>query len=275
MKAASRGVRSIEVGGRLLSVIASAGRPLMLRDIAHSADVTPAQAHAYLVSFRKIGLVEQDATSGLYRVGPFGLQLGLARLRAVDALRLTSSAVAGLVEEIDLMVTVTVWGAFGPTIIQVIEGSRQVHVNLRAGAVYSLSGTATGRVFGAFLPKTTVQEHLAVERADMGGAQGARIGAEIGDAHFWDAVAETRRFGYSAAEGSPIPGVNGISAPVFDYTGQIQLAVTVIGPATAVDIRPNSTLTKRLAAFTADLSAQLGYDLGATAPSPTPIAAIT
>jgi DNA-binding IclR family transcriptional regulator len=64
-----------------------AGQPLMLRDIAAGAKVTPAQAHAYLVSFRKLGLVEQDVASNHYQLGPFALQLGLARLRSFNPLR--------------------------------------------------------------------------------------------------------------------------------------------------------------------------------------------
>src|SRR3978361_911608 len=96
MDVTGRGVQSVEVGGRLLAVMASAGRALMLRDISGGAKVTPAQAHAYLVSFRKIGLVEQDRASGLYKLGPFALQLGLARLRSLDAFRLTGNAVVDL-----------------------------------------------------------------------------------------------------------------------------------------------------------------------------------
>jgi len=264
MASESRGVQSIEVGGRILGALASAGRPLMLRDVAAMADVAPAQAHAYLVSFRKIGLVEQDAQSGLYRVGPFALQLGLARLRAVDALRLTGAAVAGFAEDINLMVTVTVWGSFGPTIVQVLEGTRQVHVNLRAGAVYSLTGTATGLVFGAFLPKATVQAHLASVRGED---HTGRIGAEADDAAFGRAIVDVRRRGYAVAKGSPIPGVNALGTPVFDHSGQLQLAVTVIGPAASVDIAPESALARRLLAFTGDLSRQLGYD-GQTDGSP-------
>ncbi|HMN70504.1 MAG TPA: IclR family transcriptional regulator [Rhodoblastus sp.] len=258
MATESRGVQSIEVGGRILSALASSGRPLMLRDVAALAEVAPAQAHAYLVSFRKIGLVEQDAQSGLYRVGPFALQLGLARLRAVDALRLAGAAVPGFADEINLMVTVTVWGSFGPTIVQVLEGTRQVHVNLRAGAVYSLTGTATGVVFGAFLPKATVQSHIdGVRGEDHTG----RIGAEVDDAAFGQAIVEVRRRGYAVAKGSPIPGVNALSAPVFDHNGQLQLVVTVIGPAVSVDIAPESALARRLLAFTGGLSRQLGYDV--------------
>src|SRR5579859_5672383 len=74
-----RGVQSVEVAGRILSVLADSNRPMMLRDIADATAMPPGQAHPYIVSFRKIGLVEQDAASGLYRLGWFALHLGLAR----------------------------------------------------------------------------------------------------------------------------------------------------------------------------------------------------
>src|SRR3954447_16737748 len=97
--ATSRGVQSVEVGGRILVAMVQAGRPLMLRDLAGGADVTPAQAHAYLVSFRKLGLVEQDTATGRYQLGPFALQLGLARMRISNPLRLAGDAAAALAAE--------------------------------------------------------------------------------------------------------------------------------------------------------------------------------
>jgi DNA-binding IclR family transcriptional regulator len=257
MEVEGRGVGSIVVGGRLLEVMAAAGRPLMLRDIAAGAKITPAQAHAYLVSYRKLDLVEQVNSSGLYQLGPFALQLGLARMRSVDALRLANAAVVDLAAELGLMLTVAVWGTFGPTIVQVQEAVDQVHVNLRAGAVYAVRSTATGRVFAAFLPQAIIKAHLDAERQD--GSERHRIGNPEAASGFEKEVEQVKRLGYATANGSPIPSINAISAPVFDHTGQMQLAATLIGPAKVVDIRRGSPQVKRLLAFTEDLSSKLGY----------------
>ena len=261
-----RGVQSVEVGGRILSAMAQAGRPLMLRDIAAGAKVTPAQAHAYLVSFRKLGLVEQEPGSVRYQLGPFALQLGLARMRSSNTLRMAGGATVALAAELGLMVTVTVWGSFGPTIVQVQEAVDQLHVNIRAGAVYSLTGTATGRVFAAFLPAAVIQPRIAAERRE--GARSQRIGDAITPERFALEVAEVKRLGYATAAGSPIPGVNAVSAPVFDHTGQMQLAVTLIGPADAVDVARNGPHARRLLDVTAQLSSQLGHSGPSPAQSP-------
>ena len=44
----SRGIQSIDVGGRLLEALARVGEPMMLRDLAREAAMTPAKAHPYL-----------------------------------------------------------------------------------------------------------------------------------------------------------------------------------------------------------------------------------
>ena len=258
----SRGVQSIEVGGRILVAMVQAGRPLMLRDLAGGADVAPAQAHAYLVSFRKLGLVEQDPATGRYQLGPFALQLGLARMRVSNPLRLVGHAAAELAAELGLMVTITVWGTFGPTIVQVHEAADQVHVNVRAGAVYSITGTATGRVFGAYLPAKQMTPRLEAELAE--GSRSQRVGNPTSRTQFESEVARIRRHGYATAEGNPVPGINGIAAPVFDHSGQMQLAVTLIGPAPVVGTTQDSPQVVALLEFTRRFSMQLGYEPDST-----------
>jgi DNA-binding IclR family transcriptional regulator len=252
-----RGVQSVEVGGRILSALVKAGKPLMLRELATLADIAPAQAHAYLVSFRKLELVEQDVATGRYQLGPFALQLGIARLRSFDPLRLAGQAIIDFSEEIGLMVTIAVWGTHGPTIVQVQEGSDQVHVNVRTGTVFSITGTATGKLFAAFMPPKVIESQVTEELRKGARIQG--IGTATSRKELETDIAYVRRHGYAPTESKPVTGINAIAAPVFDYSGQMQLVITVIGPMGVLDVGPNSAYTKALLAFTHRVSAQLGY----------------
>jgi len=252
-----RGVQSVEVGGRILAALVSAGKPLMLRELATLADVAPAQAHAYLVSFRKLELVEQEAASGRYQLGPFALQLGIARLRSFDPLRLAGQAIIDFSEEIGLMVTIAVWGTHGPTIVQVQEGSDQVHVNVRTGTVFTITGTATGKVFAAFMPPKVIEAQVTEELRKGARIQG--IGTATSRKELETDIASARSLGYAPTEGKPVTGINAIAAPVFDYSGKMQIVITVIGPMGVLDVGADSAYTKALLAFTHRLSAQLGY----------------
>ncbi|MCB1966488.1 MAG: helix-turn-helix domain-containing protein, partial [Candidatus Accumulibacter sp.] len=75
-----QGIQSIEVGSRLLRALAASQRSMMLRDLARNAGMPAAKARRYLVSFMRMGLVEQDANTGRYDLGEFSLELGLASL---------------------------------------------------------------------------------------------------------------------------------------------------------------------------------------------------
>lgn len=61
-------------------LLAEAAKPLTLRDLAAGVGMTSAKAHPYLVSFIRVGLVQQDRITGQYELGPFALQMGLVSL---------------------------------------------------------------------------------------------------------------------------------------------------------------------------------------------------
>ena len=253
-------MQSIEVGGRLLLALVEVGEPMMLRDLARRAEVTAAQAHAYLVSYRKHGLVEQDANTGRYRLGPFALQLGIARMRSFDPLRMAGDAIAIFAAETRLTIALVVWGTHGPTVVQIQEGTDQLYTNTRAGTVYSVSGTATGRIFAAFMPEDIIKAAVAHENSE--GAETKRVGAPVSFKKLIEVIKLIRARGYSTIDIPPVPGVRALSAPVFDHVGQIQFAITVIGPETILDTSESSPTVRDLLAFTHKLSSQFGHDNG-------------
>jgi DNA-binding IclR family transcriptional regulator len=253
-----RGIQSIEIGGRLLAALASAAKPMMLRDLAEAAAIPPGQAHAYLVSYRKLELVEQDPVSGRYRLGPFALHLGLARLRGVEPYQLASEAIATLVDQLDLAATIAVWGTHGATVVRVQESSHQIHANVRPGSVFGLTTTATGRLFAAFLPQRLVEPMIKAELRDP--SRQSQTGLPRPTlAELRAELAGIRRRGLASTQGQPIPGLSALSGPVFDHSGQMQVAITLIGPSAVVDVSAESAQAAALLAFTNGLSERLGY----------------
>ncbi|MCX7893652.1 MAG: helix-turn-helix domain-containing protein [Burkholderiales bacterium] len=172
-----RGIQSIEVGGQLLKALVRAGSALALKDLARAAGMTPAKAHPYLVSFGKLGLVEQDAVSGRYGLGPLALQLGLIGLQQVDPVRLAVAQLPALAAQLGCTVSAAVWGPMGPIIVHVEHGPTPVHVAMRHGTPASLRHTGTGKVFAAFAPPQAVAEAL-LERIEVLEDQAARIRAD-------------------------------------------------------------------------------------------------
>lgn len=252
-----RGVQTIETGGRILGALAQARGPLQLRDLAEMVGISSAQLHPYMVSFRQMDLVEQT-DRGLYQLGPFALHLGLSRLRNQNAYRETISRVGALSDDLGLMVSIAVWGMHGPTITYVQEFDARIHANVQVGGNYNMTVTATGAVFGAFLPRSATEPVVERELSDREFLRRAffKVDAET----YRAATVRARRDGYATTRDMPIPGVSAVAAPVFDHTGKMQLAVTVIGPTGYIDLGPEGAPVRELLEFTATLSRDLGYD---------------
>jgi DNA-binding IclR family transcriptional regulator len=234
-----RGIQSVEVGGRLLDALARHRTPLALGVLADAAQLPSAQAHTYLVSLTRLGLVKRDALTGNYEPGPLALRLGLLHLEQQSAYRVAVPHVAALAESTGFSVAVCVGGPQGPTIVRYERGGFPLHVNLHVGTVMSLSGTATGRVFRAFHDAAQVAAMLANQ-------QDALLPDER--------IEEIRARGIERSVDSPSPGISSLSVPVFDAGKRMQLALTVIGPSGSIDVAWDGPVARALFATAGDIA---------------------
>ncbi|MCG5074342.1 IclR family transcriptional regulator [Paraburkholderia tagetis] len=238
-----RGIQSVEVGARLLRVLADARVPLAPSDLAAGADIASSQAHAYLVSLTRLGLIKRDALSGRYEAGPLALRLGLLHLAQEPALREAVPRAAALAQAHNCSIALCIAGPQGPTIVRYEHASLPLHVNLHVGTVMSLPATSTGRVFCAFLDDDALramwrnQTAQPVWRgtADRGAAGAAGTTGTTGmtgtaaagkapskpddaapelDAAFKATLDTIRARGFELGIDAPSPGVSSICVPV-------------------------------------------------------------
>jgi DNA-binding IclR family transcriptional regulator len=269
----SRGIQSIEVGGRLLLALAHHGQPLALKDLAAAADMTAGKAHPYLVSFIKLGLVERETEGGRYGLGPLALQMGLIGLQQYDPVRLATERIDELARATGHTVAIAVWGHRGPTLVRIAEAPSPVHVSMRHGTVMSIPDTASGRLFAAFGPAQAVREALANE-ARLAGAGTypdrrpgrTRTGGLLGlGAAFDREIERVRADGIAGVEGVALPGVSALAAPVFDARGQLVLSLTAIGPSATFDAAVDGAVARVLGPAARQLSTRLGWKPAAAA----------
>lgn len=252
-----QGIQSIEVGARLLRALAANGRSMMLRDLAKSAGMPAAKAHRYLVSFIRMGLVEQDANTGRYDLGEFSLELGLASLARIDPVRLAGPVLDDLCERIGETVALAMWGNHGATCVRWVEAGGPITVTLRTGVVLPLLTSATGLAFAAFYRSPYLKKQLDAElrtTAEATNTTSAALQRELDKL-----LDEIRGHGISRASGSLNPGINGFSAPVFDHTGRMVAAITSLGTIGHFDTAWESPLAQDMKEAAELLSKRLGY----------------
>ncbi len=252
-----RAVQSIEVGGRLLLALATSQTPLTLRDLSSLADLPASRAHPYLVSLGKLKLVEQEAETGRYTLGPAALQLGLTCLHQLDPFQAALPIAQQLAESTGHAVALAVWGNFGPTIIRMIDAREPLHISMRAGTVMSILGTATGRAFAGVLPIERIEKAMAVALGDPDGLKISLLRAT--PKALREAVEEIRDHGVARAEGRPIPGVNAFSAPAFNHEGEPAIVITAMGHQDHFSADWNSSAAQAVRAAAAEISGRLGW----------------
>lgn len=243
---APRGIQSVEVGGQLLKVLARTGRRMALKDLAREAEMTAAKAHPYLVSFCKLGLMEQDRASGHYGLGPLAIQMGLISLQQADPVRMAVAELPSLAQEIGYTVSVAMWSGHGPVIIRVEEGPTHVYVAMRHGTPASLRHTATGKIFTAFSDPARIAPLLQAE------------GHRLDEPAFAQELEAIRSQHLSVVENQLLSGVSALAVPVFDGFGQLVLAIAAIGPSVTLTLDPDGLPAQKLRTLARQLSQRLG-----------------
>ncbi len=184
---------------------------------------------------------------------------GSSNVASLNAVHLARPLLEDLNRETDKTVGLGVWGNFGPTLIWWIEASQPVEVRLRCGMVLPLLGSATGKVFAAFLPKDVTSHYLEAEIAVAQKNESSPFTSRAAvDAHLED-VRASRLGQIDSAILADINerGVNGFSAPVFDASGAIVLALTMMGDADT--FKQNDPAVQRLRDAAQRLSTRLGW----------------
>lgn len=254
------GIQSVEVGFALLEALTQAPSPMMLRDIALAAKMSPAKAHRYLVSYQRLGLVMQDGASTRYDLGPAALKLGLACLERLDAVKLARHHMDALMDEIGHTVAIAVWGNHGPVIVHWQEPARSVTVNLRLGDVMPLLGSATGRCFAAFAPSAQTASLLKAELALL--SKTPRVGMPANAQEAAALLQETRQQGLGRVVDTLLPGISGLAVPVWDAAGHVCLSLVSLGSSASFDARLEGVVAKALQNCAAGLGQALGASRG-------------
>jgi DNA-binding IclR family transcriptional regulator len=270
---AQQGIQSIEVAEPLLRVLANSAGSLSLSILAKAAGMPAAKAHRYLVSLIRVGLVEQRPNSGEYDLGPLALELGLASLGRLDAVKLADDTMADLRDATSETVALAIWGNQGPTYIRLMQSRRPVTINLQIGSVMPMTYTASGLCFAAFMPEKETAQLLELELARN---RHEKLDAPHTKNELIPLLDETRQHGLARIIGQLDPGAvrepgksraaerllagfNAFSAPVFDHDGRMRFALTVVGSSAHVSDSWNGPIAQATKNHATELSTRLGY----------------
>lgn len=250
---AQGGLSSLDTALGVLDYLARQDGPRSLSEIGRGCAMPPSKAHRYLASFVAAGLVRQRGRAGHYDLGPGALRLGLAALSRHDFVNTAADGLADLSAETGMTVLLSVWANQGATVVRWERGATPTDTSMGLGTTLPLLTSATGRVFLAWGPPRGIAPARAAQLRRLARHPGPMPDMDPTEAGLAALVARIRGRGFASVEGRFIPGLVAAAAPVLDWQGEAQAAVTLVGIDPAL-IAPGSAQIERLCAYCAGLS---------------------
>ncbi|CAE6858363.1 Transcriptional repressor IclR [Paraburkholderia aspalathi] len=246
------GIQSVELGFRLISLLMQAGGALSLTELSRSSGMSTSKARGYLISFVRLGIVQQRGDGGLYDLGPTAVRLGLAAMGRINALACVRAELSALRTAIQETVCLCVWGDFGPVVVDKLDGVQNTPFELRLGTSVPLLTTATGHTFMAWLPPERYSDLL---RRESGGD--LRVGSKQ-KVNLDRILKAVRRDGCAAVSDVELPGFGSVAVPLLDHRGELIATVNAIGPSSRFDVTVNGSAANELRRFAQYVGEQCG-----------------
>jgi len=246
-------VRSAEVGTDILKALAELSPSTSLSRLAEHVQMPASKVHRYLQALIASGFAEQNSATNHYALGREALRVGLAALNSMDVLKVAALPMAELRDELNETCFLAVWGNQGATVVHIEAAVRAVTVVTKLGSVLPLLSSSTGLVFNAFLPDRETAELRELE-------QKAEVLHPLLSAEAYAAMSDQiRSRGLHFVHGLLMPGVDALSAPVFEATGKVAGVLTVVGPTSLFHADENGPAAKRLLATAHAINWRMGY----------------
>jgi DNA-binding IclR family transcriptional regulator len=228
----AKGIQSVEIAYGVIEALQCAGRPMSLKDLGASCGMTASKARMYLVSLLRTGLVAQHPDTGAYALGPAAMRLGLAAFGQTDLMDHATACMAIIGKETRAPTLLSMWSGSSVMIVARNESIDSLPIDFRVGGTVSLTRTATGRVFLAYLPRKLTAQGLERELSGERGGRAPKAALSLLD----EALDGIRHRGFDAASEvmlatePPIrlSGFGAIAVPIPDVFGQLRFVMTVL-----------------------------------------------
>lgn len=193
-------------------------------DLARTTSMSRPTAHRILTALQAEGLVDRDARSGAWLLGPELYLLGAGAARRYDVTSLARDVVEKLARDSGESAFLSARRGDETVCVHGEEGSFPLrsHV-LHPGVRFPLGVASAGLAILSHLPDREVDDYL--NRVDLT----ERWGSAHTQRRIRERIASTRKSGYAVNPGLLVVGSWGLGAAVFDVDARPALALSLTG----------------------------------------------
>lgn len=245
----SQGNLTADRAVRLLLLYDDSRPALSAAEVGEHLGMSRSTTYRYLQSLRAAGLLEEDAATATFRLGPRIFELARVARRGLGLSEVATPAMRALVAETGETVLLTRRSGSHVICVEREESTQHLRLSYDRGQVLPVHAGASAIVLLAWLEPAELDRVLQDATLDR------FTEATITDANLLRArLSEIRKVGYAVTFGERDPGVVGVAAPIRDENDQVVAGLSVVIPSHRVDERRLQDTITTLRAHAAQVS---------------------
>jgi DNA-binding IclR family transcriptional regulator len=248
----SEGLRTLRKSIRVLECFSIQEPRLSLSEIAKRVGLPPSTTHRILATLREEGVLEQNGSRELYRLGLKIFKMGSVVLATMELHREALPFLEELARETGETVHLGVLNGTEVVSIEKMDSPHALTTVITIGKGAPTYCTGLGKALLAFQPETVI-DHICGMRLARHTPQ------TITDpANLRQELAKIRALGYAIDNMELHPDVRCVAAPIRDRTGNVIASLSISGPASRISMNAVPSFAKKVREVAAKLSARLG-----------------
>jgi DNA-binding IclR family transcriptional regulator len=241
----------------LLEILANESAPVSISELAKKANLKLTTVHRLLYTMMYRGFIEQEPVTQRYRLGLKAFEIGNAALASLDLRSIAHPYLKKLAEEVNETTNLAILDGAEVVYIDQVESTNIVIVKMfaRVGSRGPAYCTGTGKVLLAGLDLEDVRRRMAnVKFVKFTEQTITDIDRLI------DVLKQIKQNGYALDFSERDDGVTCVAAPIMNYEGRWQAAISVSGPVQRMTSeRISQEILPVLLEATYKISKRLGY----------------
>jgi DNA-binding IclR family transcriptional regulator len=245
-------ISSLAKGIKILELL-SDNDTLSVTEIAKLMKINRASSHRFLSTLKELGYVDQDENSK-YHLEFKLLSLGIKLLDRFEIRKIAQPFLQELSSKFNETINLGFFNGKAMMTIDKIDSTQILRMDAAVGGTEPAYCTSFGKAILAYLPEPDLEKYL--ENMEFEAYTPNTITSKK---MLREELLQIREKGYSIDNEEFTIGLRCIGAPIFNYDGQAQFALSISGPAIRFDNKRIDAMQKELRIISSRLSEKLGY----------------
>ncbi|NLI66557.1 MAG: IclR family transcriptional regulator [Tissierellia bacterium] len=247
-------VQSVDRTLSILELIANYNEGLSIKDISESLDLHKSTVHRLLGTLIYKGYVIQDPVSNKYMITLKLYELGAKKIESLDILKASKRFTKELMREFNEVVHLVIRDGNDIIYIDKVEADNTIRMASNIGRRSPLYSTSVGKAMLAFMDEEEVRRIWEISEIKKFTEKTVTDYEEL-----YRELDKIRSLGYAEDDEENELGVRCIGAPVFNYRGEVEGAISISGPTLRITKDRVEEIAKSVMKYANLISRELGY----------------